>query len=197
MYFASDTGVSLDAGQVQERQILRVEHYGKGAPAWAARFTEPRPVPAVTGAFMSLDRAWYEALGGFNETYVFGHYEDADLCLKSIQRGTVPWIHDIRLWHLEGQGSHRLSVHEGGSLVNRWLFTRTWNELVADGLLGPEPTHPIMRNERTIPRAAGPVLSVARGAGHGMGPDSGPPVRAVMPRRTALSRANGAKKGTA
>ena len=70
------------------------------------RFTAPRPVPAVTGAFMSVDRGWFEKLGGFTEDYVFGHYEDADLCLKSIQAGAVPWIHDIRLWHLEGQGSH-------------------------------------------------------------------------------------------
>jgi len=145
MYFESDRGVSLDAGQVSQRQLLRVEHYGKGAPVWAARFTEPRPVPAVTGAFMSVDRAWYEELGGFNESYVFGHYEDADLCLKSIGRGVAPWIHDIRLWHLEGQGSHRLPVHEGGSLVNRWLFTRAWSEVVADGLHGPDPTHRLMR----------------------------------------------------
>jgi hypothetical protein len=94
---------------------------------------------------MSMERAWFESLGGFTESYVFGHYEDADLCLKSIERGTVPWMHDIRLWHLEGQGSHRLPVHEGGSLVNRWLFTTTWSERVSDGLLGPDPADPIMR----------------------------------------------------
>jgi GT2 family glycosyltransferase len=145
MYFDVDRGVSLDGGRVLQRQLLRVEHYGKGAPVWASRFTRPRPVPAVTGAFMSMDRAWFENLGGFTENYVFGHYEDADLCLKSIQRGIAPWIHDIRLWHLEGQGSHRLPVHEGGSLVNRWLFNRTWNEVVAGGLLGPNPTNQLMQ----------------------------------------------------
>jgi GT2 family glycosyltransferase len=145
MYFDVDRGVSLDAGRVAQRQLLRVEHYGKGSPAWSARFTGPRPVTAITGAFMSMERAWFESLGGFTESYVFGHYEDADLCLKSIERGTVPWIHDIRLWHLEGQGSHRLPVHEGGSLVNRWLFTTRWSERVFDGLLGPDPTDRIMR----------------------------------------------------
>jgi len=90
---------------------------------------------------------------------VFGHYEDADLCLKSIQRGTVPWIHDIQLWHLEGQGSHRLPVHEGGSLANRWLFTTTWSEQVSDGLLGPDPSHPIMR--RPLAEAATDCSSLA------------------------------------
>ena len=181
MYFEFDTGVSLDAGRVSQRQLLRVEHYGKGAPTWATRFTAPRPVPAVTGAFMSVDRGWYEKLGGFTEEYVFGHYEDADLCLKSIQAGTVPWIHDIRLWHLEGQGSHRLPVHEGGSLVNRWLFTNTWSEAVSNGLYGPEPTNPILR----VPRQILPTSF------------STPAVSKEIPRRSLSGRGHAAQKGAA
>lgn len=156
MYFESDTGVSLDAGRVSQRHMLRVEHYGKGAPVWASQFTRPRPIQAVTGAFISLDRAWFETLGGFTENYVFGHYEDADLCLKSIQKGTPPWIHDIRMWHLEGKGSTRLPVHEGGSLVNRWLFTNTWREFIAGGLYGSEPASPMFHDpgpQGVIPRA--------------------------------------------
>jgi GT2 family glycosyltransferase len=181
MYFEFDTGVSLDAGRVSQRQLLRVEHYGKGAPTWATRFTAPRPVPAVTGAFMSVDRGWYEKLGGFTEDYVFGHYEDADLCLKSIQAGTVPWIHDIRLWHLEGQGSHRLPVHEGGSLVNRWLFTNTWSEAVSNGLYGAEPTNPILRAPRQTPPAG---LST-------------PVVSKEISRRSLSGRGHAAQKGAA
>jgi GT2 family glycosyltransferase len=169
MYFEFDTGVSINADEVQRRRMLRVEHYGKGAPAWASQFTAPRPVPAVTGAFMSMERGLYERLDGFTETYVFGHYEDADLCLKGMQTGIVPWIHDIRLWHLEGQGSHRLPVHEGGSLVNRWLFTNAWSETVANGLDGPTPAHPMMQSPMAV-----------RG-----------------PARRASARGHTAKKGTA
>jgi hypothetical protein len=139
MYFEFDKGVSIEVGRVVERRMLRVEHYGKGAPIWASEFTRSRPIQAVTGAFISTDRLWYERLGGFTEKYVFGHYEDADLCLKSIVAGSVPWIHDIRLWHLEGKGSLRLQAHNGGTLVNRWLFTRTWSETISDGLEGPKP----------------------------------------------------------
>jgi GT2 family glycosyltransferase len=181
MYFDCDTGVSLEADHISRRRVLRVEHYGKGAPVWASQFTDPRPVPAVTGAFMSLDRAWYEKLGGFSEEYVFGHYEDADLCLKSIQHGTVPWIHDIRLWHLEGQGSHRRPVHEGGSLVNRWLFTRTWGDVVANGLLGPNPVNPILRHPQlvTASHAGCEVRPVARKAAASQGPARPLPARAV------------------
>ena len=139
MYFEADRGVSMEQSSFKSRMFLRVEHYGKGAPPLAARFIKSRPVPAVTGAFMSLDRNWFENIGGFSEDYVLGHYEDADLCLKSLQNGIPPWIHDIKLWHLEGQGSHRLLVHEGASVVNRWLFNKRWAEKVIPNLLGQSP----------------------------------------------------------
>ena len=64
----------------RSRELVRVEHYGKGAPPETTRFVQPRRVPAVTGAFMSFRRDWFERLGGFTEDFVFGHYEDADLC---------------------------------------------------------------------------------------------------------------------
>lgn len=139
MYFELDKGILLQKGIAQKLRIVRVEHYGKGAPTSVTKFTDSRPIPAVTGAFISSDRDWYEKLGGFTEQYVFGHYEDADLCLKSMVRGTMPWMHDLRLWHLEGKGSTRRPVHEGGSLVNRWLFSSQWADLIENAILGPYP----------------------------------------------------------
>jgi GT2 family glycosyltransferase len=144
MYFELDSVPSIKAGSIEPRRMLRVEHYGKGAPDWAATYAQARPVPAVTGAFISSDRAWYERLGGFSEDYVLGHYEDADLCLRSFEQGTPSWLHDLRLWHLEGKGSTRRAHHEGASLVNRWHFTNRWLPTVSAGLLGPAPTHPAL-----------------------------------------------------
>jgi GT2 family glycosyltransferase len=144
MYFEMDSAVSLRGDAIDRSRMVRVEHYGKGAPEWSGTYTNARPVPAVTGAFMSADRAWFEHLGGFTEDYVFGHYEDADLCLKSLEQGTPTWLHDLRLWHLEGKGSTRRPHHEGGSLVNRWSFTRRWSQMIAAGLTGPNPTHALM-----------------------------------------------------
>jgi GT2 family glycosyltransferase len=141
MYFCVDTTPSFVKGRKVETSILRVEHYGKGAPPETARFVQPRKVPAVTGAFMSVAKGWFEKLGGFTQDYVFGHYEDADFCLKSLAAGCAPWLHDARLWHLEGKGSTRMAQHEGGSVVNRWLFTKTWGEVVQHDLLGPTPAH--------------------------------------------------------
>jgi GT2 family glycosyltransferase len=153
MYFCNDTVPSFEKGRKREINLLRVEHYGKGAPPETAQFVKPRPVPAVTGAFISVATAWFEKLEGFTQDYVFGHYEDADLCLKSIAAGRLPWLHDVRLWHLEGKGSHRQPQHEGGSTVNRWLFTKSWGEAVLQDLLGPEPAHAGFQTETPKPDA--------------------------------------------
>jgi len=141
MYFCSDTAPRFAKGRSGEVSILRVEHYGKGAPPKTAQFTAARPVPGVTGALISTQKSWFERLGGFSPDYVFGHYEDADLCLKSLAAGRPAWLHDLPLWHLEGKGSARRPEHEGGSAVNRWLFTKNWGELVRRELLGPAPAH--------------------------------------------------------
>ena len=139
MFFASDTGLSVKPDGIIRQTLLRVEHYGKGAPPGLARYQTSRPVPAVTGAFTSADRAWYERIGGFSEEYVFGHYEDADICLKSWREGGAVWMHNLPLWHLEGKGSTRRAAHEGGSTINRWHFTRSWLDTVQDGFDGPDP----------------------------------------------------------
>jgi len=144
MFFEIDTALIAEPGGMSSRELVRVEHYGKGVPPDTARFLRPRPVPAVTGAFISCRRDWFERLGGFTEDFVFGHYEDADLCLRSLAAGNAPWLHDVRMWHLEGKGSTRLRVHEGGSFVNRWLFSRRWASEIRNGLLGPAPTHPML-----------------------------------------------------
>ena len=169
MYFDFDTGLSTDSKGMAAQRLVRVEHYGKGAPPWSDRFTRSRPVPAVSGAFISSSRSWFEKLGGFTEDYVFGHYEDADLCLKSITAGVAPWLHDIKLWHLEGKGSTRLPVHEGGSYVNRALFSERWDEVICAGLEGPNPSLQLLQREPEEKRtpaatkpAARPPISVTR-----------------------------------
>ncbi len=140
MFFEVDTNVSIRGGKVEQHDMIRVEHYAKGAPPNIERFLTSRKVPAVTGAFMSLERAWFESLGGFSLEYVFGHYEDADLCLKSLTGGKPVWVHPVPFWHLEGKGSTRRHVHEGGSTVNRWYFTERWKEYILGNLNGRAPS---------------------------------------------------------
>lgn len=182
MYFELDTGITLQKEKPKKLQLARVEHYGKGAPIWVSRFTRARPIQAVTGAFISSERSWYEQLGGFTEDYVFGHYEDADICLKSIAAGTTPWIHDLRMWHLEGKGSTRRPVHEGGSLVNRWLFSKQWGAVIAESMLGPNPTNPIF----DLPE--NPIVSVPSPTAEESAVLSASPAAGSYPLRTRRAR---------
>jgi GT2 family glycosyltransferase len=147
MYFCEDTLPVFSGRRIEETSILRVEPYGRGAPPQSEALLRARAVPAVSGAFMSVARGWFEQLGGFTPDYVFGGYEDADLCLKSIEAGRLPWLHDAPLWHMEGQGGLRQPQHEGGAVINRWLFTRSWSEMVHNGLLGAAPVYPGLGGE--------------------------------------------------
>lgn len=139
MYFELDTGMAVHADTVVHREMVRVEHHGKGAPPDSASFLRSRPVSAVTGAFMSVDRAWFERLGGFSPEYIYGHYEDADFCLRSLEAGAMCWLHELPFWHFEGQGATRRPNHAAGATINRWYFTRRWRDVLHGGLLGPVP----------------------------------------------------------
>lgn len=161
MYFDIDVGLAFASGIPRPQQMCRVEHYGKGAPTKSPQFTQTRPVPAVTGAFLSIENLWFEQLGAFTEDFIFGHYEDADLCLKSIEKGVAPWLQDIHMWHLEGKGSTRELAHEGGSLVNRWLFSQTWTHTIEAGLKGPAPSHALF-NSPSLPLALGPDIETIK-----------------------------------
>jgi GT2 family glycosyltransferase len=157
MYFEVDATIHASATSTMRRTMVRVEHYGKGAPPWASHYVASRPVPAVSGAFLSVDRPWFEKLGGFSEDYVFGDYEDADLCLKSLLAGTPAWLHDNRMWHLEGRGAERVPQHEGGALVNRWHFARTWTATIVPDLLGRTPRHRLLRASAEAPAHQAPA----------------------------------------
>jgi len=133
MHLDADTGISIRDQNIVRRPILRVEHFGKGAPPDLPAYMVTRPVPAISGALMSIDRRWFESLNGFAGDYVFGHYEDADFCLRSMEHHVVPYVHNLEFWHLEGKGSPRLPYHEAASTINRWHFTRTWHEKVMRG----------------------------------------------------------------
>ena len=148
MYIVADHEVSVQAGEIRPCTMLRVEHFGKGASP--DRFAESSVVPAVSGALISVARPLYERLGGFSDEFVFGHYEDADMCLRAFEDGTRTWVHDLALWHLEGKGSTRLPFHEGASMVNRWLFTKKWKEKISGAFERPWPADAAMEN--AVPR---------------------------------------------
>lgn len=159
MYIEEDIALVAGDRGFSERRMLRVEHYGKGAPHADPALPMPRPVPAVTGAFLSIAQSWLERLEGFDEGYAMGHYEDADLCLRSLRDGIAPMLHDIPLLHLEGKGGDRARPQEGAAMLNRWRFTRRWESWLSEAMLGQAPRH----------AAPGRKQQAARGARAGRG----------------------------
>ena len=82
---------------------------------------------AITGACMVMTRALAESLGGFDETFVIGDFEDSDLCLRIGARGLSCAVDlDVHLYHLERQSQ--------GDMSNAWRFNLTlYNAWVHEG----------------------------------------------------------------
>ncbi len=86
-------------------------------------------VEAVTGACMVLSTELAREMGGFDEAFAVGDFEDSDLCFK-IKRQGLRCVVDRRavLWHLERQSQvtpdrmWRMYL----TLQNAWIHTRRW-----------------------------------------------------------------------
>lgn len=127
MYFDRDEKLSALCAV----PVLTVEHFRKGFPDTTPPVA--REVPALTGALMVLEKALYERLAGFSTAYIFGHYEDADLCLRVARAGgRVVLDPALSFWHYEGMGSIKKPEHVGSGLYNRWLFARSWGRRLGE-----------------------------------------------------------------
>ena len=56
--------------------------YGRGQDPLRAKFMAPRDVDYCSGCFLGVRRAILERIGGFDEQYSPGYYEDTDLCAR-------------------------------------------------------------------------------------------------------------------
>ena len=65
-------------------------------------------VPVVTGAFVAIHRADFEAIGGFSEDYIYG-LEDVDFCLKVKSDLDKKVVCDMRLDIVHHRGFSRLA----------------------------------------------------------------------------------------
>lgn len=140
MYTTADRVVDVRFGQ--EREILRVEHFGKGL---SHHIDDPDLEPVlkaiegrdllVSAALWKIRRSVFDAVGGLPEDYIFAYYEDADFCLQLLQKN-----HDIVLdtssrWiHMEGVGKAKPPAVRTFMWLNRAFYTQRFldNPLVAD-----------------------------------------------------------------
>lgn len=119
-------GMRLEAGP---GGWLFPEHPGKGMrPPPAAPGL--RDVEALTGACLALRREVAERFGGFDEDYVIGDFEDADLSARLAEAGLRRVMVDAAaLVHLERQSQGRADAQAGRwnlTLLNAWTYHHRW-----------------------------------------------------------------------
>lgn len=108
----------------------RHAHLASRAPVDAGM----RRWPAITGACMVLDTARARALGGFDEAYVIGDFEDSDLCLRLARQdlasgvdGDVTMVHFGRRSQPSADARWRMNL----ILANAWLHHTRWHADIA------------------------------------------------------------------
>jgi GT2 family glycosyltransferase len=92
--------------------------------------------PAVTGACIAMRRSDYLSLGGFDEGYLIGDFEDSDLCMKVRSRGMkIGYLPAVVLTHLERQSFSLLGDNSFRTLVvryNAWRHTKRWGNQITE-----------------------------------------------------------------
>ena len=107
-------------------------HPGKGLPLGV--FPSRPGVTSrqcVTGACMLLGRETYLRLGGLDERYILGDFEDSDLCLAARREGIEIFLAEtVVLYHLERQSQSLVSSErwkEELTYYNCWYHTAKWD----------------------------------------------------------------------
>ncbi|MEJ1934223.1 glycosyltransferase [Nostoc sp. NIES-2111] len=120
--------------------LYLVEHPGKGLPPRKAIPGEIARAPAATGALLMVGRELFNRVGGFDEIYVRGDFEDADLCLRIAELGLPTGIvREPGIYHLERQSIRMMgevSFREVVMYLNCITFNRRWKTALDDTAAG-------------------------------------------------------------
>ncbi|MDB9411859.1 methyltransferase domain-containing protein [Microcystis aeruginosa] len=117
------------------------DHPKKGLPNFVERNSCPQELAAVTGACIMVSRELYDDVGGIDEEYIIGDFEDSDLCLKLHAKGFKNYyIPGVELFHLERQSlslnhNHGEQGKRNQTLYNCWLFNQKWEQYILENIL--------------------------------------------------------------
>jgi GT2 family glycosyltransferase len=100
-------------------------HKGMGMH-WDSNSRTPSEHPMLTAACVMIKTALYKELGGLDEGYVLGDFEDADLCMMLQKNGHKRYlVPEAKLWHLERQSQTLNDLADTRQLVtlyNGWRY---------------------------------------------------------------------------
>lgn len=112
-------------------------HPGQGH-RWSGH-EEPEEHPLLTAACLLVNLAEFRELGGFDEGYVIGDFEDSDLCLALRKRNKRLYlVPEAKLWHLERQSQLVGQVAEIRQLITLYNGWRYQKKVKTGELADPE-----------------------------------------------------------
>ncbi len=110
-------------------------NYGNGTDPYNALYRFARPVDYCSAALLGLRTDVWQQLGGFDDTFSPGYYEDTDLCFRLRREGYEVWFEPGALvLHREG-GSHGTDVTVGvkrHQVINQRVFAERWKDELRD-----------------------------------------------------------------
>ncbi|MDR9828564.1 glycosyltransferase [Vibrio sp. FNV 38] len=111
------------------------DHHFKGLPETLIPKVEFEKIPTVTAACLMLEKSKFDAVGGFDTSYILGDFEDSDLCLKLLSAGYDNYILGTeKLYHLERQSQSLVDQGDWKfklTLFNGWQHTLLWDSLIS------------------------------------------------------------------
>jgi len=112
-------------------------NWGFGGNPADPKYCYLRDVDYVSGASLMIPRALFEAVHGFDETYVPAYYEDTDLCFKVREAGRRVVVQPLSEVVHHGGATSGTSVTAAGApkryqAVNQRKFLRKWNRVLAE-----------------------------------------------------------------
>ena len=135
-------GKTQIAGTIQHAGVGRDRsgqpyHPYRERPADFAPANVLRDVNAVTGACFLVRRKCWDELGGFDEGYSMGQFEDVDYCWRCRENGWKIFVQPKAvLYHYE-HGSGEQYVERSHD-KNRDRLLRTWRGFISDEYLFPD-----------------------------------------------------------
>jgi GT2 family glycosyltransferase len=86
----------------------------------------PQSVSWATGAFLAIRREVFQQIGGFDEAYAGGYFEDVELCLRVRELGLKVWYEPrTSLVHKVGTSGGNPNFMRNASLFReRWVVPR-------------------------------------------------------------------------
>lgn len=85
-----------------------------------------RIIPYLAGWCVGMTKAVFEALGGFDERYVPGDYEDMDLSYTAFKTGYALMSLDLPLYHRFNQTAQQLPDRRAITERHRRVFAEKW-----------------------------------------------------------------------